>query len=212
MIIETDIPTYEKLKNCMSEWRPDIEIELLATDPAFQSLGFSDTIPCTIEIKATEDEILELMDAAMDLETSAYMAEDDPKATREEIREAYAEYERYGWLYSFFYEAFEEADRKLLSQWISLGAGGIGSEHGIILMDEEFNRSARITLEQVEGKPWTHAITCGIYGSMFHTAFCGPDDYMEKYKDMKIELAQFLLSEHTDDEEMEFFDEFISKY
>ena len=48
--------------------------------------------------------------------------------------------------------------------------GGVGSEGGRVRLDEEHGLGARVTLE--EGgttAPW--AITCGIYGWMFHTVF-----------------------------------------
>jgi hypothetical protein len=48
--------------------------------------------------------------------------------------------------------------------------GTRGSEHGVIVLDEEHQEGARITLEE-DGAvaPW--AITCGVYGLMFHTRF-----------------------------------------
>jgi hypothetical protein len=48
--------------------------------------------------------------------------------------------------------------------------GTRGSEDGIIVLDEEHTQGARITLEK-DGRiaPW--AITCGVYGLMFHTRF-----------------------------------------
>ncbi len=50
--------------------------------------------------------------------------------------------------------------------------GARGSENGAILVDEEHDLGARITLEQnAEIAPF--AITCGIYGWAFHTRFFG---------------------------------------
>jgi hypothetical protein len=48
--------------------------------------------------------------------------------------------------------------------------GTRGSEHGIVVLDEEHEAGARITLEE-DGAiaPWS--ITCGVYGLMFHTRF-----------------------------------------
>jgi hypothetical protein len=49
-----------------------------------------------------------------------------------------------------------------------------GSENGITLSDEEHDLGARITLErQTDHAPF--AITCGIYGWMFHTRFFGSE-------------------------------------
>ena len=49
--------------------------------------------------------------------------------------------------------------------WIDLPfhQGEKGSENGIILKDEEYKRSCRITLEK---SPRYYCITCGIYGSI----------------------------------------------
>ena len=44
-----------------------------------------------------------------------------------------------------------------------------GSEGGLIISDEEYKDSCRITLEKCERY---YAITCGVYGGMMHTAFC----------------------------------------
>jgi hypothetical protein len=39
--------------------------------------------------------------------------------------------------------------------------GTIGSEGGVIVRDEEHPDGARITLEAVQGRPYSFAITCG---------------------------------------------------
>lgn len=51
-----------------------------------------------------------------------------------------------------------------------LTIGTSGSEGGVILRDEEHPLGARITLERVGGDG-RHAVTCGVYGLMLHTAF-----------------------------------------
>ena len=60
-------------------------------------------------------------------------------------------------------------------------AGDIGSEGGTILADEEYKNSCRITLEKCEKY---YAITCGIYGSMVHTAFSDFEHYQKLYDTM----------------------------
>ena len=70
-----------------------------------------------------------------------------------------------------------------------LPLGERGSENGIVLLDEEYKESCRITLEKC---PRWYAITCGVYGARFHTVFCNEDDYNEIYKAMKEELAVFI--------------------
>ena len=59
-------------------------------------------------------------------------------------------------------------------------------------LDEEHPLGARVTLE--EGgttAPWS--ITCGLYGSMVHTAFCASEDEarakLAAMKDRLVELA-----------------------
>jgi hypothetical protein len=48
--------------------------------------------------------------------------------------------------------------------------GTRGSEHGIIVVDEEHLLGARLTLEEnADNAPWS--ITCGVYWLMFHTRF-----------------------------------------
>jgi hypothetical protein len=47
--------------------------------------------------------------------------------------------------------------------------GGRGSEEGVILLDDEHDYGARVTLERDGRHPF--AITCGIYGWMLHTVF-----------------------------------------
>jgi hypothetical protein len=48
--------------------------------------------------------------------------------------------------------------------------GQLGSENGRIIRDDEYQQEARITLER-DGMTAPFAITCGIYGWMFHTCF-----------------------------------------
>lgn len=69
---------------------------------------------------------------------------------------------------------------------------GTGSEGGTIVIDEEHQHGARITLEQGAGRV-PYAITCGIYGSMVHTRFFGDRDTAFAAMDpMKRDLAALL--------------------
>ena len=88
-------------------------------------------------------------------------------------------------------------------------SGNEGSEGGRIIKDEEYNSSCRITLEKC---PDYYAITCGVYGSMVHTAFCGMEDCMETYESMKRELAEFVDKDLTEAETYEFYEYFTKKY
>ncbi len=93
--------------------------------------------------------------------------------------------------------------------WIPIDSGETlgqtGSEDGIILKDEEYKGLCRITLEQC---PKYYAVTCGIYGLMFHTAF-GQIDLYEK---MKRDLQEFLEQDVTEDGAENFCEWFVKKY
>lgn len=86
--------------------------------------------------------------------------------------------------------------------------GQVGTEGGTILMDEEYEGACRLTLEQCSQH---YAITCGIYGAMVHTAFCG-DDFQRVYNAMKQELQDFIDQDVSDAECSEFYEYFTSKY
>jgi len=69
--------------------------------------------------------------------------------------------------------------------------GGIGSERGTIVQDEEDADGARITLEEAGTAPF--AITCGIYGVMVLTAFFSSREEAENaFETMKNELDEIL--------------------
>ena len=87
--------------------------------------------------------------------------------------------------------------------------GTMGSESGVVLKDEEYKDSCRITLEKCERY---YAITCGVYGAMVHTAFCDEKESEGKYEAMKKDLQDFIDKDTTEDEELEFYDEFVNKY
>ena len=87
--------------------------------------------------------------------------------------------------------------------------GKSGSENGIIIEDEEYSDSCRITRERCKHY---YAITCGIYGGMVHTAFCSEEKYKQMYSDMKRDLQSFIDSDTTDEEESAFYEKFTSTY
>jgi hypothetical protein len=70
--------------------------------------------------------------------------------------------------------------------------GQRGSENGFILTDEEHDLGARITLErEADNAPF--AITCGIYGWMFHTRWFGSEaDASAEFERMKSGLGAIL--------------------
>ena len=88
--------------------------------------------------------------------------------------------------------------------------GQLGSENGIIIEDEEYSDSCRITLERCKHY---YAITCGIYGGMVHTAFCSEEKCKQMYSHMKRDLQSFIIdSDTTYEEEIAFYKKFTSTY
>jgi hypothetical protein len=74
----------------------------------------------------------------------------------------------------------------------SIGTSGAGG--GAIVRDEEHKRGARITLEE-ESSLAEFAITCGVYGWMFHTRFFGEEEKaFDAFDEMKTELGKVLES------------------
>jgi len=80
-----------------------------------------------------------------------------------------------------------------MASWIAFedgkSIGSSGSENGMIIKDEEFENSARITIEK-DGQISPFSITMGIYGLTFHTNFYSTfekaDDDFQWFK-LKIE-------------------------
>lgn len=100
MIYETDLDTYEKLKVCLFELFPEIEVKLITSDPMLKSLGFVDKVPCQVEVCATKEQIEEICDMAIDLEVIVYSTTDSYYINEND--ENYKKYIRYAWLYDFF--------------------------------------------------------------------------------------------------------------
>jgi hypothetical protein len=70
--------------------------------------------------------------------------------------------------------------------------GSLGPQSGLIERDEEHTDGARITLEH-DRTGLRFAITCGVYGWMFHTRFLGSIEEAEQaYLAMKIGLVRIL--------------------
>lgn len=86
--------------------------------------------------------------------------------------------------------------------------GQIGSESGVII-EEEYSESCRITLERCEKY---YAITCGIYGAMVHTVFCDAESCRKTYANMKRDLQAFIDADTTTEEEVDFYEWFVSTY
>jgi len=71
-------------------------------------------------------------------------------------------------------------------------AGAQGSEGGIIVVDEEHELGARITLER-DAPAAPYAITCGVYGWMVHTRYFSDCEVARReYEVMKASLVHIL--------------------
>jgi hypothetical protein len=80
--------------------------------------------------------------------------------------------------------------------WLQFDGGSSigqnGSEEGVILLDDEHQIGARITLER-DGVTAPFAITCGIYGWMVHTHFLGDEaEARETFERMKVDLTHIM--------------------
>lgn len=84
--------------------------------------------------------------------------------------------------------------------------GEIGTEGGEIIKDEEFDSAARITLEKLSDGDY--AVTCGVYGDFFHTAWFND---LEKYEQMKSDFEEILVQEN-DGDHYRLIEEFVRKY
>ncbi|GFP76415.1 hypothetical protein [Clostridium fungisolvens] len=101
--------------------------------------------------------------------------------------------------------------------WNSYEAGvtlsEVGTENGIIIMDEEHTSGARITIEKNCGNiPF--GITAGIYGLMVHTAYASSiEEANEKYSKMKIDIEKALKFYENEEHKLsDWLDEFCNKY
>jgi hypothetical protein len=92
--------------------------------------------------------------------------------------------------------------------WASFDGGTTvsqtGSEDGVITLDEEHVDGVRITLESGCGHA-PFAITCGIYGWMFHTRYLGTEsEAMAEFHRMKNGLVEILgIVPRADDPEVD---------
>jgi hypothetical protein len=86
----------------------------------------------------------------------------------------------------------------MFEKWVSLerNLGKIGSEGGVIKLDDELPNLARITIEQKrsEAPPGDHyAITVGVYNMLVHTVFFKKwEDAIECADAMKLVIQTLL--------------------
>lgn len=89
--------------------------------------------------------------------------------------------------------------------------GHKGSENGIIICDEEYSDSCRITLEKNKSVPYS--ITCGVYGFMCHTVFASTElEAREKYERMKMELKDFIDTYTEEKDYLAWVENFVEKW
>jgi hypothetical protein len=70
--------------------------------------------------------------------------------------------------------------------------GSRGTESGIIVLDEEYDEAARISLERETGTA-PFAITCGVYGRLMHTRFFDLEaEARSEYAAMKVALQEIV--------------------
>lgn len=84
--------------------------------------------------------------------------------------------------------------------------GGLGSEGGVLRVDEENSDGARISLEEGGRAPWS--ITCGVYGWMVHTRFF---EYREDATSALLEMKG-ALEELFRSDDPERFGKFVERF
>ena len=101
--LDISLPTYESMKQRLSEIHPEIELELIVCDYALVTLGFVKDPPCIVHVDLTEEAYNDLMTELMDFEIAAY---NQPESERHpEKTPVYQQYLRYGWMWDYFYWA-----------------------------------------------------------------------------------------------------------
>lgn len=96
-----DIPKIhaEKLISAIADLRPDMSVRIVAEDDALYQLGLIQYIPCSVEIEASEEEIAELVDDVLQMETDAWNFDErerkDPGIAKlqKELEKRYQKYE-----------------------------------------------------------------------------------------------------------------------
>lgn len=66
----------ELYQTLLSEFKPNWNVEIVEEDYNLYKLGFSDEISCSVHLDVSYEQIRELHDEIIDMETDAYMNED----------------------------------------------------------------------------------------------------------------------------------------
>lgn len=92
---------YERLKESLEEFRPNIKIELINCDIMLEKLGFCESAPCIVYVDLEEKEMGVLLDDLYQLEIDAFNGNQEP----EDDDPLYVLYKKFGWIYDVFIEA-----------------------------------------------------------------------------------------------------------
>lgn len=100
-----------------------------------------------------------------------------------------------------------------MKKWIKYNdKNKIGSENGLIVLDQLYDNSSRITIEKIN--KYSYAITCGIDGFTCHTTFA--NDKKSAFKicsQMKKEIVDFLnMPNITEEKALIWLKNFTSKW
>ena len=109
----------EKYMALLKELKPEAEIHIVEEDPNLCRLGFVREIPCTLQIELTYNEMNQLYEQILDMESEAYCNEDvlekpyhqlddRGKEIRQSILNSKKQYERYACLEAFLYHLKNE--------------------------------------------------------------------------------------------------------
>jgi hypothetical protein len=90
--------------------------------------------------------------------------------------------------------------------------GGGGSESGIVMIDDEHAKGARITLEKrLNAAPFV--VTCGVYGWLVHTRFFATEEEGRcAFKAMKPSLEALASSAADDFEMIDAINAFVDRF
>ena len=91
--------TYQKLKNLLPDFKPDIIIDLVSCDINLEKLGFCKSAPCVVNIDIDKIERDRIMDEINRIEEIACTC--NLPINSEECKR----YEKYGWIWNYLFYA-----------------------------------------------------------------------------------------------------------
>lgn len=95
--LKMPLKEYEKMKECLAELHPEIDLELISCDYALATLGFAESPPCAIHVSLTREQMDILLDELdmFDMDTGIY-----PEWSLE-----YQKARKYAWMWPAFSSA-----------------------------------------------------------------------------------------------------------